>query len=160
MTKKKSKSKQNGQTIALNRKAKHDFFIEATFEAGMVLQGWEVKSLRAGNIQLKESYVLIKDGEAWLFGAHISPLNTASTHINPDPIRTRKLLLHRQELTKLIGHVERRGYTLIPTAVYWKKGLAKLEIGLAKGKKQYDKRASDKDRDWRRDKQRILKHSV
>ena len=160
MTKKKSKSKQNGQTIALNRKAKHDFFIEATFEAGMVLQGWEVKSLRAGNIQLKESYVLIKDGEAWLFGAHISPLNTASTHINPDPIRTRKLLLHRQELTKLIGHVERRGYTLIPTAVYWKKGLAKLEIGLAKGKKQYDKRASDKDRDWQRDKQRILKHSV
>ena len=160
MTKKKSKPKRNGQTIGLNRKAKHDFFIEATFEAGMALQGWEVKSLRAGNIQLKESYVLIKDGEAWLFGAHISPLNTASTHVNPDPIRTRKLLLHRQELNKLIGHVERRGYTLIPTALYWKKGLAKLEIGLAKGKKQYDKRASDKDRDWQRDKQRILKHSV
>ncbi len=160
MTKKKSKSKQNGQTIALNRKAKHDFFIEDTFEAGINLQGWEVKSLRAGNIQLKESYVLIKAGEAWLFGAHISPLTTASTHINPDPVRTRKLLLHRQELTKLIGHVERRGYTLIPTALYWKKGLAKLEIGLAKGKKQYDKRATDKDRDWQRDKQRILKNSM
>ena len=160
MTKKKSKPKRNGQTIALNRKAKHDFFIEATFEAGLALQGWEVKSLRAGNIQLKESYVLIKDAEAWLFGAHISPLSTASTHINPDPVRTRKLLLHRQELTKLIGHVERRGYTLIPTALYWKKGLAKLEIGLAKGKKQYDKRATDKDRDWQRDKQRILKQSV
>lgn len=158
MTRKKSKPKINGQTIGLNRKAKHDYFIEQTFEAGISLQGWEVKSLRDGNIQLKESYVLLKDGEAWLLGAHIAPLNTASTHINPDPIRTRKLLLHSQELNKLIGHVERRGYTLVPTAMYWKKGRAKLEIGLAKGKKLYDKRTTEKERDWQREKQRIFKH--
>jgi len=144
-------------TIALNKKARHDFFIEERFEAGIALEGWEVKSLRAGRVQLKESYVLVRDGEAWLFGAHISPLPTASTHIHPDAMRTRKLLLHRQELDKLIGAVERRGYTLVPLALYWKRGRAKLEIGLAKGKKQHDKRATEKERDWQREKQRILK---
>lgn len=146
-----------GSTIALNKKARHDFFIEDRLEAGIALQGWEVKSLRAGRIQLKESYVLVKDGEAWLFGMHISPLNTASTHIKPDPVRTRKLLLHRRELDRLIGAVERKGYTLVPLAMYWKHGLAKLEIGLAKGKKQHDKRATEKDRDWKREKSRLLK---
>lgn len=146
-----------GSTIALNKKARHDFFVEDRFEAGIALQGWEVKSLRAGRVQLKESYVLVKDGEAWLFGMHISPLNTASTHIKPDPARTRKLLLHRRELDRLIGAVERKGYTLVPLAMYWKHGLAKLEIGLAKGKKQHDKRATEKDRDWQREKSRLLK---
>lgn len=158
MAQKKSKSKAASRTIALNKKAKHDFFIEELFEAGIALEGWEVKSLRDNRLQLKESYVVIKDGEAWLIGAHISPLNTASTHINPDPTRTRKLLLHRQQLNKLIGHVERRGYTIVATAMYWSKGFVKLEIGLARGKKQHDKRASEKDRDWQREKQRVLKH--
>lgn len=144
-------------TIALNKKARHDFFVEERYEAGLALEGWEVKSLRAGRVQLKESYVLVRDGEAWLFGAHVSPLPTASTHIHPDPLRTRKVLLHRQELDKLIGAVERRGYTLVPLALYWKRGRAKLEIGLAKGKKQHDKRATEKDRDWQREKQRLLK---
>ncbi|MCG7936822.1 MAG: SsrA-binding protein SmpB, partial [Candidatus Thiodiazotropha taylori] len=128
------------------------------YEAGISLQGWEVKSLREGRVQIKESYVTIKDGEAFLFGAHIVPLSTASTHIHTDPIRTRKLLLHRSELNKLIGLVERKGYTLVPTALYWKKGMAKLEIGVAKGKKLHDKRASDKDRDWKREKERLFKH--
>ncbi|GAB6067029.1 SsrA-binding protein SmpB [Methylothermus subterraneus] len=143
--------------IAVNRQARHDYFIEATFEAGLVLEGWEVKSLRAGRVSLKEAYVLLKDGEAWLFGAHISPLASASTHVHPDPTRTRKLLLHKQELSRLIGQVERRGYTLIPLKLYWKNNRAKLEIGLAKGKKLYDKRAAEKERDWQREKQRILK---
>ncbi len=155
---KKAKAGDSGSaTIALNKKARHDYFIEERFEAGIVLEGWEVKSLRAGRIQLKESYVVIKDGEAFLLGAHISPLTTASTHIHPDQTRTRKLLLHRKELNKLIGLVERKGYTLVPTAMYWKKGRAKLEIGLAKGKQEHDKRAAIKDRDWQRDKQRLLK---
>ena len=148
-----------GSTIALNKKAGHDFFIEERYEAGIALQGWEVKSLREGRIQIKESYITIKDGEAFLFGAHIVPLSTASTHIHPDPTRTRKLLLHRSELNKLIGQVERKGYTLVPTAMYWKKGMAKLEIGLAKGKKQHDKRANEKDRDWQREKERLFKHA-
>jgi len=152
-----TKPASGGSTIALNKKARHDFFVEDRFEAGIALQGWEVKSLRAGRIQLTESYVLVKDGEAWLFGMHISPLNTASTHIKPDPVRTRKLLLHRRELDRLIGAVERKGYTLVPLAMYWKHGLAKLEIGLAKGKKQHDKRATEKDRDWQREKSRLLK---
>ncbi len=155
------KSKQRpaagGSTIALNKKAKHDFFIEDRYEAGLSLQGWEVKSLRAGKLQLSESYIIVKDGEAFLFGAHITPLPTASTHIQPDSVRTRKLLLHRRELDKLIGHVERKGYTLVPLAMYWKRGRAKLEIGLAKGKKQHDKRAAEKERDWKRDKQRMFK---
>jgi SsrA-binding protein len=144
-------------TIALNKKARHEYFIEDRFEAGLALEGWEVKSLRAGRVQLSESYVLIKDGEAWLFGAHISPLPTASTHIRPDPVRTRKLLLRREELNKLIGQVERRGYTLAPLALYWKRGRAKLEIGLAKGKKEHDKRAVARERDWQREKERALK---
>ena len=152
------KNKGSGNTIALNKKAGHDYHIEERLETGLVLQGWEVKSLRDGRAQLKESYVLIRAGEAWLLGCHISPLTSASTHVSPDPTRTRKLLLHRRELDRLIGAVERRGYTLIPTALYWKRGKAKLEIGLARGKKQHDKRAADKDRDWERQKARILKH--
>lgn len=144
-------------TIALNKKARHDYFIEERAEAGLALEGWEVKSLRAAKGQLTEAYVLIKDGEAYLFGAHITPLPTASTHIQPDPSRTRKLLLHRRELDHLIGAVERRGYTLVPLALYWKQGRAKLEVGLAKGKKQHDKRTTEKARDWQRQKQRILK---
>ncbi len=155
--KSKKKSPGGGSTIALNKKATHDYFIEQRIEAGLVLEGWEVKSLRAGRAQLKESYVVIQHGEAFLFGCHISPLTTASTHINPDPTRNRKLLLQRRELDRLIGQVERAGYTLVPTAMYWSKGRAKLEIGLAKGKKQHDKRASEKDKDWKRDKERLLK---
>ena len=154
---KKSKTSGSGNTIAINKIARHDYFIEERFEAGLALQGWEVKSLRDKRVQLKESYVLIKEAEAWLFGAHISPLPTASTHISPDPLRNRKLLLHQRELGKLIGAVERKGYTLIPLSLYWKSGRAKLEIGLARGKKQHDKRAAEKQRDWQREKQRILK---
>jgi SsrA-binding protein len=145
--------------IARNKKAFHDYFIEEHFEAGLVLQGWEVKSIRAGRAQLKESYVLLKDGEAYLFGAHIAPLSSASTHIQPDPTRTRKLLLHYAELSRLIGASERQGYALIPLALYWKRGMVKLDMGLAKGKKQYDKRATEKERDWQRDKQRLLRVS-
>ncbi len=154
--KKKSPSS-GGSTIALNKKASHDYHIEQRFEAGLALEGWEVKSMRAGRVQLKESYVVIKDAEAFLLGCHITPLPTASTHISPDPTRTRKLLMHRYELSRLIGQVERAGYTLVPTALYWKKGRAKLEIGLAKGKKQHDRRASEKDKDWKRDKERMMK---
>jgi SsrA-binding protein len=153
----KKKGAGGGSTIALNKRAKHDYFIEERFEAGIVLEGWEVKSLREGRTNLTESYVFIKDGEAFLSGVHITPLKTASTHINPHPTRIRKLLLHRYQLNKLIGQVERKGYTLVATALYWKGGRAKLEIGLGKGKKQHDKRATEKDRDWNRDKQRILK---
>ena len=157
MGKKKSLTPDN--TIAVNKKARHDYFIEDTLEAGIALQGWEVKSLRAKSIQLKESYILLKDNEAWLFGAHVSPLPTASTHINPDPIRTRKLLLHRREIDRLTGAVERKGFTIVPLKFYWKKGKAKVEIGLAKGKQQHDKRATEKDRDWQREKARIMKHN-
>jgi SsrA-binding protein len=156
----KSKKKTGGHggaTIALNKKAAHDFFIEQRIEAGLALEGWEVKSLRAGRVQLKESYVVIKEGEAFLLGCHISALATASTHVHPDPTRTRKLLLQRRELDRLIGQVERAGYTLVPTALYWKRGRAKLEIGLAKGKKQHDKRATERDKDWKRDKERLMK---
>lgn len=143
--------------IAVNRRARHDYFIEQTFEAGLVLEGWEVKSLRDGRAQLSESYVLLKDGEAWLFGCHITPLKTASTHIHPDPLRTRKLLLNQKELNKLYGGVERKGYTLIPLRLYWKSRHVKVEIALAQGKKEYDKRASIKEQDWRREKERILR---
>ena len=145
--------------IALNKKARHDYFIEETFEAGLALQGWEVKSLRAGRAQLTESYVHVRDGEAWLLGAHITPLITVSTHIHADPTRTRKLLMHRQELDRLVGAVERKGFTLVPLNLHWSRGKAKLEIGLAKGKKQHDKRAVKKDRDWERQKAQILKSS-
>ena len=144
-------------TIALNKKARHEYFIEDRYEAGISLEGWEVKSLRAGKVNVTEAYVTLKDGEAYLFGATISPLPTASTHVHPDPTRTRKLLLHREELNRLIGLTERKGYTLVPLAMYWKRGRAKVEVGLAKGKKLHDKRADAKDRDWQREKQRIFK---
>lgn len=157
MAKSSKKKPNSGSTIALNKKAGHEYFIEQRIETGLVLQGWEVKSLRAGRVQLKESYVKILHAEAFLIGAHISALNSASTHVNPDPTRSRKLLLKRTELNRLIGLTERAGYTLIPTAMYWKRGKAKLEIGLAKGKKQHDKRATEKDRDWQREKERIFK---
>jgi SsrA-binding protein len=153
----KSGKKKSGATIAVNKKARHDYFIEQSFESGLVLEGWEVKSLRAGRAQITETYVHLKNGEAWVIGAHISPLNTASTHIKPDPTRTRKLLLQRKELDRMVGAVERKGYTLVALSLYWRKGRAKLEIALAKGKKQHDKRASDKERDWQRQKARILK---
>jgi len=143
--------------IAVNRKARHDYFIEDKFEAGLVLEGWEAKSLRAGRAQLTESYVHLRNGEAYLIGAHFSPLNTASTHTRADPTRSRKLLLQRYELDRLVGAVERKGFALVPLNLHWSKGRAKLEIGLAKGKKQHDKRAASKDRDWQRQKERILK---
>lgn len=144
-------------TIAVNRKARFDYFIEDQFEAGVALQGWEVKSLRAGRVQIKESYVIVQNGEIYLVGAHISPLQQASTHIHPDPVRSRKLLLHRKEISKLIGATEREGYTLVPLTMYWVRGRAKLKIALAKGKKQHDKRQTIKQREWDREKQRLLK---
>jgi SsrA-binding protein len=150
---------EHASTIALNRKARHDYFIEQRFEAGIGLQGWEVKALRAGRLQIAEGYVLLKGGEAWLVGAHVSPLPTASTHRIPDPTRSRKLLLHRREIDALVGAVERKGATLVPLAVYWKKGRAKLEIGLARGKKQHDKRSDLRERDWQREKARVMKAS-
>jgi SsrA-binding protein len=146
-------------TIASNRKALHNYFVESRFEAGIVLEGWEIKSIRAGKVQLAEAYVILQRGEAWLLGAHISPLTSASTHIVADPTRTRKLLLHKRELSNLFGSVERKGITLIPLSMYWKRSRVKLEVGLAKGKKQHDKRASIKDREWQRDKQRLFKQS-
>lgn len=147
-------------SIAVNRKAHHEYSIEERFEAGIALHGWEVKSLRAGKVQLDQSYVIIQHNEAWLLGGLITPLQTASTHINPDPQRTRKLLLNKKELNKLIGSVERKGYTLIPLNLHWKNNKVKLEIALAKGKKLHDKRASIKERDWQRQKQRVLKGSL
>ena len=157
MGKQKKKEKTASSTIALNKKARHDYIIEDKYEAGIVLEGWEVKSLRAGKVQLRDSYVFLKDGEAWLLSTTITPLQTASTHVKPEQMRMRKLLLHRHELNRLIGAVERKGYTLVATAMYWKNGRAKVEIALAKGKQAHDKRASAKDRDWKIEKQRILK---
>lgn len=157
MVNKKSSSKSSSNTIALNKKARHDYFLEERFEAGLALQGWEVKSLREGRVQLTESYVIIQNDEAWLFGFHIAPLLSASTHVTPDPTRSRKLLLHRRELDKLIGAVERKGYTIVATALYWKHGRAKLEIALARGKQSHDKRATQKDQEWTRNKQRLLR---
>jgi SsrA-binding protein len=153
----KSSTEKPGALIAENRKARHEYFIEEHFEAGMSLVGWEVKSLRAGRTQLAESYVIVRKGEVFLQGAHITPLLSASTHVVTDPTRTRKLLLHRSEIDRLVGAVERDGYTLIPLELYWKAGRAKLKVGLAKGKKQHDKRATEKDRDWQRDKARLLR---
>jgi SsrA-binding protein len=143
--------------IAENRRARFDYFIEERLEAGLALEGWEVKAMRAGRAQLAEAYVYIRNAEAFLIGAHIAPLNTASTHKIADPVRTRKLLLNRSELDHLVGAVERRGFTLVPLELYWKHGRAKLQLGLAKGKKQHDKRATEKDRDWVRDKARLLR---
>lgn len=144
-------------SIAQNKKAFHDFFIEEKYEAGMALEGWEVKAIRAGRVQLKEAYVIIRSGEMFLIGCHISPLPTASTHINPDPVRTRKLLLHAEEISKLIGKVERAGYTLVPLDMHYTKGRIKLEIGLAKGKRQHDKREAEKEREWKREKDQMMK---
>ena len=153
----KKKKPAPGNLIAANKKAGFDYELTDRIEAGLVLEGWEVKSLRAGRAQLRDSYVLLKDGEAFLLGAHIVPLPTASTHVKPEPDRTRKLLLNRREIDMLVGAVDRKGFTVVPSRMYWKKGRAKVEIALAKGKKQHDKRATEKERDWQRDKQRILK---
>jgi SsrA-binding protein len=143
--------------IAENRRARHDYFIEERYEAGLVLMGWEVKSMRAGKAQLADGYVVIRGGEIWLIGAHVAPLSSASTHVITDPTRSRKLLLNRAEIDKLVGAVERSGYTLVPLELYWKNGRAKVSIGLAKGKKQHDKRATEKERDWQRDKAQLLR---
>jgi len=149
------KNKPDDNQIAVNRKARFEYITEETFEAGIMLQGWEVKSLRAGKGGIADSYVIMKNGEAWLLNAQITPLNTASTHIHPEITRTRKLLLNKRELKKLIGAVERKGYTLIPLKMYWKNGLAKVLIAIAKGKKLFDKRATEKNRDWERSRQRL-----
>jgi SsrA-binding protein len=145
-------------SIVENRKAFHDYFIEERFEAGLALEGWEVKALRAGRGHLTEAYVVVKDGELLLIGAHVTPLTTASTHVKADPTRTRKLLMHREEIARLIGKVERAGYTLTPLDLHFKNGRIKLAIGLAKGKKQHDKRATIKEREWNREQQRLLRN--
>jgi len=150
-------NKPSSNSIARNKKARFDYFIEESIEAGLALEGWEVKSLRAGKGQITETYVLLRDGEAWLLGAHFTPLNTVSTHVTAEPARTRKLLLNRRELDRLTGMVERKGYALVALELYWKNGRVKIAIGLAKGKKQHDKRATEKDRDWQRDRARIMK---
>ncbi len=147
-------------SIVENRKAYHDYFIEERFEAGLALEGWEVKAIRAGRANLKEAYVVVKNGRIVLLGAHISPLSTASTHVKPDPTRTRPLLMHREEIMRLVGKVERAGYTLAPLDLHFKNGRVKLEIGLAKGKKQYDKRAAIKEREWNREQQRLVRTRV
>jgi len=158
MAKKNKKKKgHGGKTIATNKVARHDYFIEDTYEAGLVLEGWEVKSLRDGRAQLKEGYVFIKNGEAFISGAQITPMLSASTHVNPLATRVRKLLLHDYEIVKLRANVERQGYTILPLSLYWKNHRVKLEIGVGKGKKQHDKRAVEKEKDWNRNKQRILK---
>jgi SsrA-binding protein len=144
-------------SIVDNKKAFHDYFVEDRFEAGMALDGWEVKAIRAGRVQIKEAYVVLKGAEVFVIGMHVSALPTASTHVNPDPLRTRKLLLHAEEIRKLIGKVERAGYALVPLNLHYAKGRIKLEIGLAKGKKQYDKREAEKQKDWQREKQRLVR---
>ena len=149
--------KPSGNVIAVNRKARHDYFIENVHEAGLVLEGWEVKCIREGRAQITEAYVTLNKGEAWLVGAHFSPMTSTSTHVKANPTRSRKLLLNRQELDRLTGAVERKGYALIPLNMHWHKGNAKLDVGLGKGKKQHDKRADKKDQDWQRQKERILK---
>ncbi|TXH92822.1 MAG: SsrA-binding protein SmpB [Rheinheimera sp.] len=157
MTKKKNQNE--GGTIALNRKARHEYSLEDRFEGGMALQGWEIKSIRQGKVNIADSYVIIKDGEAYLFGAVIQPLNSASSHVVCDPERSRKLLLNKREINKLIGAKEREGYTMVATAMYWKGPWVKLEFYLAKGKREFDKRDDIKDRDWSREKERMMKHS-
>lgn len=144
-------------SIVQNRRAFHDYFVEERYEAGLALEGWEVKSIRAGRAQINEAYVLLHNAELWLVGAHISPLATASTHITPDPARSRKLLVHGEEIRRLIGKVEQRGYTLVPLDLHYRKGRIKLEFGLARGKLKHDKRASERDREWQREKQRLLR---
>ena len=154
MTKKEQKEQ---SSIAQNKKARFDYFIEDRLEAGLALQGWEVKSMRAGKAQLTDSFVIFRDGEAWLLGSHVAPLNTVSTHVVAEPKRTRKLLMNRREIDRLIGLVERKGYTLIALELYWSKNKVKVKVGLARGKKQHDKRDTEKDRDWQRDKSRALR---
>jgi SsrA-binding protein len=154
MTKKEQKEQ---SSIAQNKKARFDYFIEDRLEAGLALQGWEVKSMRAGKAQLTDSFVIFRDGEAWLIGSHVTPLNTVSTHVVAEPKRMRKLLMNRREIDRLIGLVERKGYTLIALELYWSKNKVKVKVGLARGKKQHDKRDTEKDRDWQRDKSRALR---
>jgi SsrA-binding protein len=156
---KSEKEEQAARQIAVNRRARHEYHIDERYEAGLALQGWEVKSLRAGRVQITEAYVTLKNGEAFLIGAHFTPLKQTCTHEIADATRTRKLLLHERELAGLIGKVERAGYTLIPLDLHWTRGRAKLEVGLAKGKKQHDKRADIKERDWQRQKERLMRHS-
>lgn len=152
-----SRKKPDSNTIAVNRRARHEYHIEQTFEAGLVLSGWEVKSLRAGKCQLTDTYILIKDGEAWLLGSHITPLISASTHVVADPTRTRKLLLHRKEIARLVGQINQKGFTCVPLSLYWKGNKVKCQLALVKGKQLHDKRATDKDRDWDRQKGRIMR---
>ena len=147
-------------SIISNKKAFHDYFVEEQFEAGIVLEGWEIKAIRAGRANIKESYVIIRDGEVFIFGMHITPLAQASTHVKPDPVRTRKLLLHAAQISKLIGKVERAGYTLMPLDLHFQRGRVKVEIGLAKGKKQHDKRDAEKERDWNREKARLMRTKI
>lgn len=156
----KKKQKQPSNTIALNKKARHDFFLEEKYEAGMALQGWEIKSIREGKVNLTDTHVYIKDGEAFVTNCQIQPLNSASSHVVCDPNRTKKLLLNKREIDKMVGGVERQGYTIVATAMYWKKCWVKLEVYLAKGKQSHDKRDSIKDRDWQRQKSRVMKHSA
>ncbi|WP_417614732.1 SsrA-binding protein SmpB [Oceanisphaera sp.] len=158
MTKNKAKKKVGSSTIALNKKARHEYFVEEKFEAGLELQGWEVKAMRAGKANIADAYVFLRNGEAFLFAATITPLNVASTHVVCDPMRSRKLLLKRRELDRLTGQIEREGYTLVPLALYWSKSWVKIEIGLVKGKKSHDKRQDVKERDWKREKDRMMKH--
>ncbi|MDZ7668953.1 MAG: SsrA-binding protein SmpB [Gammaproteobacteria bacterium] len=155
----KSKPKAASSTIALNKRARHDYLLEEKFEAGLALEGWEVKSLRQGKAQLVDSYVLIKDGEAWLLGANITPLASASSHVVPDPQRTRKLLLHAREIHRIYVATQQKGFTCVATALYWKGQRVKCEVALAKGKKQHDKRATEKAREWQRQKERIMKQT-
>ncbi|MHC9086205.1 SsrA-binding protein SmpB [Luteimonas sp. RIT-PG2_3] len=159
MSKKTGKDKANGdKTIALNKRARHDYHLEERFEAGLALEGWELKAIRAGRAQIGESYAMVRNGEIFLTGAQITPLISASTHVVADAKRTRKLLLHRAEIDKLIGRIQRDGYTVVPTAMYWKGNKVKAELALAKGKQSHDKRDSAKERDWARDKQRVMRH--
>ncbi|MEZ5463022.1 SsrA-binding protein SmpB [Dokdonella sp.] len=157
MTKQNAKDKKAGGTIALNKRARHEYHIDERYEAGVALQGWEVKSLRAGRTNLTDAYAIVRNGEIFLFGASIVPLISASSHVVADDRRTRKLLLHRNEIDKLVGAVERKGYTLVPMAMYWKGNKVKIEIGLARGKQEHDKRNTLKDKDWQRDKQRAMR---
>ncbi len=157
MTKQNAKDKKSGGTIALNKRARHEYHIDERFEAGVALQGWEVKSLRAGRTNLTDAYAIVRNGEIYLFGASIVPLISASSHVVADDRRTRKLLLHRQEIDKLVGAVERKGYTLVPMAMYWKGNKVKIEVGLARGKQEHDKRNTLKEKDWQRDKQRAMR---
>ena len=152
-------NKARSNTIALNKRASHDYMLEDRFEAGLVLEGWEVKAIRSGKAQLVDSYVLLRDGEAWLLGANITPLTSASTHVVPEPQRTRKLLLHARELARIFAATQRKGFACVATAMYWKGNKVKCEIALGKGKKLHDKRASERDKDWNRQKERLLRHS-